>query len=541
MASLNKKRITNSMPKKDMNTTLNHEGMVVHQLNALEELYNRARGSFFGESGFYHQNDPISDFEHIKELIESIPQEDAEYIMKIAAIGRAAGMISYPLAILTACFNDAKFRGNIFTGENGKNKSLSYAPLVVRRGKDITEILSMQKIAYPNDKLPAAEKKALKNSLESFDEYQIAKALGKSRAVSMADAIKMLHPANKNEFFKSVIEGNVRFANGKKQVQAEIAKANNSNSESTKKDIKESIADSSLIATLKNIIALNRAGSLDAEVTEIICNKLRNSELVRASKVMPYEIYATYLAVCERGGREMMAIRNALSKALDASLDNIADIEGYNAIFVDMSGSMGSHLSSRSSITLKQMACLLAAMAAKKTNARIYAFANLAKEVIVSRDDSVLSIMREIQNTEVGGSTYLMEALRAVQDSGEKFDNVIVLSDGDAYSRTSNSFVVHSYSRFARQGENCDDVVNNMIANGTVKRFFINDLDAENFAIVDTSDYRKNLVTGFTERYIDDINATIELQKAAGDIKVLIDMLFDRYYGNAARTAKKKK
>lgn len=537
MANMNRKR-TDII--EDKNTTLNHEGMVVHKLNALEEIMNRTMGSFMGEDGFYDKTSPEKDFDRIKELVSQVDPADAEYILKIAAIGRETGMISYPLAVLTACYNNDMFKGENFLDKSGKNKLGRYTDLVVRRGRDITDILAMQMNGYGFDisngkrttPLPMQERKNLKRKLEEFDEYKIAKALGESRQVSMADAVKLLRPSNKNDFFKQVIEGTVKFANGKKQVQAEMTKVNNPTSKASVKDLKESLKDSSLLAIVKNIVGLIRQNALDDEVTAIIVEKLSNREVVLKSKVMPFQLYSAYKALSDKNGKNVVAIKNALVRAIDNSVENVDTIDGYSAIFVDLSGSMGSPISSMSTVTCKEMASLLAAIALKKSTARVYTFADRCKEVNVSSASTVVDIMSAIMRTSVGGCTYLMECLSAVQKSGEKFDNIIVLSDGDAYSSTRNGFTLGGW------GGNCDSKVNELIKKGMTKRFFINNLSARDFTIVNTDDYRKNLVTGFTERYIDEINFSILLQRESSDVRRLIDTLFDKYYNT--KTAKRK-
>lgn len=533
MANLNGNRRVNRMPAKDTNTKLNHEGAVVHALNLIEELYARAQGSYMGEGTFYEKNSPEDEFARIREIVSQLPAEDAEYALKIAAIARESNMISTPLAILTACFNDNKFRGAAFVDEDGVNKLGRYSDLVVRRGRDITDILGNQFAVYGrSESIPKQERKCLKRKLEQFDAYQISKALGKGRAVSMADAVKLLRPANKNDFFKSVIEDNVKFGNGKAQVQAELTKVNSKNNASTVEDIKASIESSSLMAIVKNLVALQRANALDDNVTKIICDKLTNRDVVKKSRMLPYQIYDAYCMFSHNFGKNCNAIADALVCAVDYSVDNVADIDGYSAIFVDLSGSMGHSVSSLSSVGGKELAALLGAIAAKKGNSRVFAFANRAQEVQVSRHSTVVDIVKNILSCNVGGCTYFTAALDAVLKTGEKFDNVILLSDNDCYQYdTKRGLTLGGYSYYGGSSRSADDIVSEYIAKGVIKRFFVNNLLARDFAIVNTDDYRKNLVTGFTEKYIDAINGSIELAREAGDIRKLIDMLFNKYFG----------
>ena len=81
--------------------------------------------------------------------ISEVEDEDIEYVLKIARLGREYNMIQYPLAVLTACMNDERFKGEDFIDENtGRNKIQSYAQYIIRRGKDILDILAMQMNVY---------------------------------------------------------------------------------------------------------------------------------------------------------------------------------------------------------------------------------------------------------------------------------------------------------------------------------------------------------------------------------------------------------
>lgn len=540
MATLNKNKAVATAPKEDKNVMLNHEGGVVHKLNPLEVLFSKIQGSYMGESTFYEKRSPEKDFEEIKELVAGLSQEDAEYALKIAAIGRESNMISYPLAVLTACFNDNKYKGDNFKDKNGKTLMTGYTDKIVRRGRDITDILANQVAMYGfesetgkdgkphrNMPLPIQERKQLKRKLEEFDEYQISKALGERRLISMADAIKLLRPAgDKYEFFGKVISGKVSFANGKKQVQAELSKVNNKTSKSTKADVKKSVADTPLFVIVKNLVGMARADAIDEEVAETIAQKLSSAEKVKASRIMPYQLYDAYKmfkGVAKTAPQKK--ILNALVKAIDLSCENVSEIDSYTAYFVDLSGSMNMTISGMSSTTARELAAVLAAIGVKKSTCTVYAFANTCKKVDVNSSSTVVDIAEKIMNTNVGGATYLSDAIKTYINESIAHENIIILSDGDCYEYDSRRGL-----RFSSWGDNADNVINKAFTKKLVKRVFVNNLLGNKFAVVNTDDYRKNLVTGFTEKYIDEINFSIMLQKEASDIRKVIDILYETYY-----------
>ena len=533
---------------KDTNTTVNHHGTTVHRLNALETLFSRVLGSLFGESTHYENRTAEGDYKKLCKTISEVEDEDIEYVLKIARLGREYNMIQYPLAVLTACMNDERFKGEDFVDEStGRNKIQSYAQYIIRRGKDILDILAMQMNVYGfqtkgrgknkhrETPLPMQMRKILKGKLESFNEYQLSKALGESKQVSMADVIKLLHPDSSKakvgrDFYKNVIEGKVKMGADSAQIQSEITKVNNKNSKTTKKDVVKSIDTSTVMAIVKNLVAVSRQGLLDDEeaVNKIVA-KLTNKKEIQKSRLLPFRFYSAYLEVCDlptsKGKRRVL---DALVEALDLSINNLPDIDGYSAILIDASGSMGTKISSKSAVSAKDIACLLGAICFKKGIADVYVFANSCKLVNnISKKSTVMDIMNSIRSIYVGGATYLNTALETVERQGVKYDNLIVLSDGDCYRTTgSNSFTFDDYSNYWN-GYSTDNNINSLIKKGIIKKVYVNNLVGNDFAIVNTDDYRKNLITGFSEKIVDVINVYSALGTGASDIRVIIDSLMD--------------
>lgn len=553
MATMNSKRGKVTM-KKDTRRTVNHEGSVVHKLDTLETLFSKVLGSFFGESTFYEKRTAESDFKEIQRLISEIPDEDIEYALKVARIGREYNMIQYPLAVLTACFNDPRFKGENFLDEvTGRNKLQTYSDYIVRRGKDILDVMAMQmnvfgfevttkgrgknKTTHRNQPLPMQLRKALQFKLESFNEYQLSKALGENKEVSMADCIKLLRPNPerskvREDFFKRVIEGDVEFGGSEetKQVQSELAKSKNKNSKSTKADVKKSIDTSTVMAIVKNLVALDRAGMFsDKEAVDSIVAKLTNKKEVEKSRLLPFRFYSAYMEVSNlsnsAGKRRVM---DALVEALDLSIDNLQDIEGYSAILIDRSGSMRHPVSSASDVTADIVACMLGAICFKKGIADVYVFANECKQVTnISRKSTVMDIMKEIQRHNVGGGTSLDVALYTLNQQDTKYDNLIVLSDNDCYSSSGNTFVLRKCYSWGGRSYDTDAELNKLFKNKVIKKLYIDNLLGNNFAIANTDDYRKNLITGFSERVIDVINVYSSIGTGASDVRKVIDSIVE--------------
>lgn len=551
MARMNSTKSQSKALAPDTKTKKNHEGAVVHDLSSLETLFSKVLGSFFGESTFYEKRNAEKDFVELVELINQVPYEDREYVLKIALLGREHNMIQYPLAVLTACFNDERFKGEDFLDAHGRNKLQYYSDRIIRRGRDIVDVMSTQISAYGFDRVPVTYRKkvvgykrdlplpmqlrkALKHKLETFNDYQLSKALSESREVSLADCIKLLRPNEKvakvpKGFFSAVIEGKVQMGAETKQVQSELAKSKNKNSTSTVKDVKESIDTSSVMAIVKNLVALHRAGVFnDKNAVKSIVDKLTDKKQIQKSRLLPFRFYSAWKEVTKLPtSYGVRSVSDALITALDLSIANMPKIEGYNAILIDRSGSMQYSVSSMSTVTAEEIALILGAICFKQGIGEVYVFANKCEKITgLSSRSTVIDLVNQIRGHHVGGGTYLDIALQTISANARKtpYDNLIMLSDNDCYSSTGTSFTL---SRWASCGSSADDAINSMIKQGLVKKFYLDNLLGNSFAIVNTDDYRKNLITGFSEKIVDVINTYGAIGSGASDIRKIIDSMLE--------------
>ena len=547
MARMNSTKSRSKTLTPDTKTTRNHEGAIVHDLSSLETLFSKVLGSFFGESTYYEKRSSEKDFEELVNTINKVPYEDREYVLKIALLGREHNMIQYPLAVLTACFNDERFKGEDFLDASGRNKLQYYSDRIIRRGRDIVDVMSTQITAFGFDRVPVTKgkkvtgykrdlplpmqlRKALKYKLETFNDYQLSKALSESREVSLADCIKLLRPNEKiakvpKGFFSAVIEGKVQMGAETKQVQSELAKSRNKNSTSTIKDVKESIDSSTVMAIVKNLVALHRAGVFnDREAVDGIVKKLTDKKQVQKSRLLPFRFYSAWKEVNKLPtSYGVRVISDALITALDLSIANMPKIDGYNAILIDRSGSMQCPVSSMSTVMADDIALILGAICFKQGVGEVYVFGSSCQKVTgLSSRSTVIDLVNQLKRVNVGGGTNLDIALNVISADAQKthYDNLIMLSDNDCYSSTGSTFRINGWGCYSS-----DEAVNSMIRSGLIKKFYLNNLLGNTFAIVNTDDYRKNLITGFSEKIVDVINTYGALGKGASDIRKVIDAM----------------
>lgn len=533
MSFINKK--SNRNINENVNIVLNHEGEPSFLLNPMKSLLVKSIGTFFGQDTFYEEKDSIKVYRELIDIIERIPEKDKEYVLKIAEIGRRSGMIEYPLNILAACYHMERYKGNNFLSNDNVSIMREYSDNIIRRTKDINHLLAIDKVLY-GEKIPSQMKKNLVKKIEGYDEYKLSKGLDRNKVVSLADTIKYLRPNPSTpemaNFYKRVIENDVVVGNNKKQIQAEVEKikiAQKENKEISLDGFIDAMYKANYSALIKNLSSyIDYNVFQNTKELKYICRKLVNKNSIVKSKIMPYEIYAAYMSISNYPSIKVQEIKTALIKALDISIENTQDIEGNTAFLIDLSGSMCQHMSKLSSISALDMACLLGAIAFKKGNGDLFAFSDKAVKVNVEKNDSIFSIMNTIKSSIRHGMTNLDIALNLINDfatnNNIKYDNLLLLSDGDCYSydKSTNNFKIGEWNT------NLNSMIDVMLEDNVIESVWLNNLTGNNFTIFNTDEANKNLIVGYNDKFIDMMNLYYNI-RTNSDLRPLIDALLEKY------------
>lgn len=277
------------------------------------------------------------------------------------------------------------------------------------------------------------------------------------------------------------------------------------------------------MATLRNLRNMVEVG-VDLKTAGVL-SKLADKDEVLGSKQLPFRfLSAARIFDASLGSRsrswydtpsvvtsnQTQSILNALDDALDHSVENLPEVPGVTAIFVDNSGSMDCKVSGKSTITAVDAGNMLAAILGKRCE-EVYtcAFTDKPYEVVMRKKDSVLTNMKAIAKAGGdGGSTNAYLCAPWLQQKGVKADRIILVSDmqcWDSYSGDS-SFrgSVMKYRTFAGK-----DVWLHSINIAGAKE-----------AQVASSDKNVNLMSGFSEKilnYIMDAENALTAAKDAGE------------------------
>lgn len=533
MSNFNKKSNKNKDIK--LKKITNHEGEKVYTFNPLKTLMLKNMGSFFGSGSYYRKANVKKEYKELVDIIAALPEEDKEYALKIAVLGRRNGIIEYPLNTLVACYNMDRYKGNNFINESGINKLGIYNDEIVRRTKDINHILATQFLLYGHG-IPKQMRKNLKSKIESYDEYKLSKGLDRGKVVSLADSIKLLRPIPKDkqmsQFYKRVIENDVIVGNGKEQIQNEVTKIKLVEKDNKKIEINglvQSMYKANLVSLVKNLTMFINYNLLEKETyLKYICNSITNKEKIIKSKIYPYQLYTAYKSLLKYPNKkEIIEVKDALIKAMELSIDNVENIKGYTCYLIDLSGSMTFPFNKNSSITAMEMAALLGAIAFKKGTGDLFTFSEECIKVEINKNDSIVTIVDKIINSQYNSCTALNIAFHTITEYAKEYnihyDNLLILSDGDCYSVSGKNIKIADF------GTSLNKICDKMIDNKIIDTVWINNLTSESYSVLNTDECKKNLIMGYSEKFIDVMNLYYVIRNN-DDLRPLIDALYKKKY-----------
>lgn len=178
--------------------------------NGLKSLFSRMVSSIDK-----WQKCSCEEYEQIQRVVDSVPEEDKEYVLKVAELGAILGANQFSLELLTLSLHADQYRGDSFLDGDGRNKLGTYVQKVVQTTSDVNEILSLHFTHYGrNNAVPKQMRKHLKLKLETFNEQELSKGLDRTEDVTLRDSIKLLRPKPSGEkmedFFRAIIKDDIR-------------------------------------------------------------------------------------------------------------------------------------------------------------------------------------------------------------------------------------------------------------------------------------------------------------------------------------------
>lgn len=457
------------------NKTTNKSGHIAYAMADKPKLVTQVLTSFFGEAKYY--GDTTND---LIVTANAVLKTDPKFVANLARYARKEmhlRSVSHALTALIA-FN-----------VESKPYIKEVVADVVERADDITEILACYLDMFGKP-IPNGLKKALGNALLKFNEYQISKYNGGSKAVKFKDILKLVHTKPQNDeqqkIFNEIINDTLPTA---ERWETELSTKGNTKEVWEKLIDENKVGYMAMLRNLRNIINANPSN------IDKVYSKLADKEQVLKSKQLPFRFFAAY--------RELANVSNAGSKVFDVletaveySIENMPKLKGKTVIAIDTSGSMNDSISSKSTIQCSDIAKLLAVMGAKICDDVIlYNFDDRIRKLTYSSRGGIIE--KSLSIGSCGGGTDITLPLKEMLDKNIYADRLIILSDNEINrgwnsARWYDSRPCQTYADEYRRKINKD--------------LWVHAIDLQGYGTQQFIGKNTNILAGWSERLLEFIN-----------------------------------
>ncbi|MDQ3132888.1 MAG: TROVE domain-containing protein [Acidobacteriota bacterium] len=415
------------------------------------KLSPKAALAQFAATGCFSQTFYADAGEQLEKVLELTKNLDAEFVAKVAIYAREKGFMKDMPALLVAVLST-------------KDKLIfeKTFPRVIDNGKMLRNFVQiMRSGAVGRKSLGSLPKRLVREWFETRKAETVFKqSIGQSP--SFADVLKMVHPKPKDperealygyfigreidaDKLPEIVKSFERFKNGDAlEVPAVPFQMLTALPISTK-EWTEIARNAAWQMTRMNLNTFQRHGVFrDAEMVEIIANRLRDREAIRKARVFPYQLLTAYTAASNNPAipRE---ITEALQDAMEIAIENVPEINGKVYVFPDVSGSMSSAVtgfrkSATSAVRCIDVAALVAASILRKNpTAEVIPFEEKIVKVALNPRDSVMTNAQKLAAVG-GGGTNCSAPLVSLNAKRAKGDLIIYVSDNESWVDSNRSW-----------------------------------------------------------------------------------------------------
>jgi len=546
--------------------TLNKEDAPAYKYSERLNLTTRALTSLMSENRFYESAEE-SDNELLRSF-EEVLKEDPEY---------AKGLV-------LALRQDFHLRSvtHVLVTELAHRQIPETADIIeaiCERPDDMKEILAYYTKKYGDKKLPNSIKKGLGKAFAKFNEYQLSKYDQKG-TVWLRDILRISHPKpadqQQAELWKKVVKDEL--------APAETWEHKISSEGSTTENWAELVADNKLgyMALLRNLRNLLKK-DVPMEIIDQVCAKLTDPEQVKRSKQLPFRFFSAYKSLKEepgkrrgrRGGRlawfydesddnignlkedkkaendsnacKVEKILEALEKAAKLSTVNMPKLKGTSVIACDVSGSMETPISEKSSVARFDIGLVMGALANGFSDKDITGiFGDTWKEIELDSNKPLTSTWEmHRREGEVGYSTHGFEVIKSLLETRRKVDRILFFTDCQMYG---NDFAkVEDENTWQHQDEKCPETGKSFgdfireyrkEINKDLKLYFF-DLAGYGNCLIPEQDPQTIIVGGWSEKLFDIIPTFEGGGKAANALEKRIRDKYEEFKNRKESKVKK--
>lgn len=429
-------------PKAD---TINEAGGTAYKLSPKAALAQYAATGCFSNT-FYADAG-----EQLEKVIELARELDAEFIAKTAVYAREKGFMKDMPALLVAILasKDKELFEKVF-------------PRVIENGKMLRNFVQIMRSGATGRKsLGSLPKRMVREWFEARKAETIFKqSIGQTP--SFADILKMVHPKPKDaekealygyfigrdidaDKLPETVKAFEKFKNGDSKEVPNVPFQMLTALPISTPEWTEIARNAPWQMTRMNLNTFQRHGVFaDAEMVELIADRLRDRESIKRAKVFPYQLLAAYTTAANN--KEMpRQITDALQDAMEIATENVPEINGKVFVFPDISGSMHSAVTgyrkgATSAVRCLDVAALVAAAILRKNpTAEVIPFSDSVVEARLNPRDSVMTNAQKLASLPSGG-TNCSAPLRELNRHKSRADLLIYVSDNESWMDTKRAW-----------------------------------------------------------------------------------------------------
>ncbi|MET0751885.1 MAG: RNA-binding protein [Pyrinomonadaceae bacterium] len=408
------------------------------------KLTPKAALAQYAATGCFNRTFYTDASEQLEKVLELAKELDGEFVAKTAVYTREKGFMKDMPALLVAVLST-------------KDKALfeRVFPRVIDNGKMLRNFVQiMRSGAVGRKSLGSLPKRLVREWFETRKAEQIFKqSIGAQP--SIADVLKMVHPKPKDaekealygyfigreidaDKLPEIVKAFERFKNGDTREVPAVPFQMLTALPLQSKEWMAIAQNAGWQMTRMNLNTFQRHGVFgDAEIVELIANRLRNREAIRKAKVFPYQLLVAF-KMASQNGKIPREITEALQDAMEIATENVPEIDGKVFVFPDISGSMQSPVTgfrkgSTSAVRCIDTAALFAAAILRKNPAaEVVPFSDDVVKAVLNPRDSVMTNAEKLASLPSGG-TNCSAPLALLNQTKRKADLVIYVSDNESW------------------------------------------------------------------------------------------------------------
>lgn len=386
-----------------------HEGPGA-RITPLQTLRRSVLACLLWEDGFYE--DGVSIAERIRTLAGQV---DPNKVAELALEARHVHHLRHVPLLLLVALAERRWQG-----------LRHLIPDVISRADEIAELTALYWALVPNQRgtgktpLTSQMRRGLRDAFHKFNGYQLAK-YDRDKAVRPRDVMFLTHPkprtAEEERLFKGLADQTLEAPD-----TWEVALSGGADKGAT---FTRLLQEERLgyLALLRNLRGMLEAG-VDRTLIEGAITARKG-----ADRVLPFRYVAA--------ARAAPSLEPALDKALIASIAQQTPLPGQTIVLVDVSGSMGGLLSTRSDLTRMDAAATLASVL-NAESVRVFTFSEALVEVPARRG---MAGIDAIVRSQPHSGTHLRSALEKLPEA----DRLIVITDEQSHDGCGSPPCANSY------------------------------------------------------------------------------------------------